>query len=165
MFTFTYSFFLSKDHHSNRNFSYLETPGTIGFLLGKCMHICKNRDVCLKTLVKQHFCIHKKELELSPFQRKRARIDSFHKFFLSTTQLFFNNMKIFSSLWFLNLFNPLTLKISLVILLTVCDSYYVSLEILVSDQLVIPLLILFFILITRLRDTVRRNSVLVIHGS
>ena len=105
-----------------------------------------------------------KELELSPFQRKRARIDSFHKFFLSTTQLF---LKIFSSLWFLNLFsiNPLTPKISLVILLTVCDSYYVSLEILVSDQLVIPLLIFFFILITRLHDIVRRNSVLVIHGS
>ena len=119
------------------------------------------------TLVKQHFCIHKKELELSPFQRKRARIDSFHKFFLSTTQLFLNNMKIFSSLRFLNLFsiNPLTPKISLVILLTVCDSYYVSLEILVSDQLVIPLLIFFFILITRLHDIVRRNSVLVIHGS
>ena len=76
-------------------------------------------------------------------------------------------MKIFSSLRFLNLFsiNPLTPKISLVILLTVCDSYYVSLEILVSDQLVIPLLIFLFILITRLRDTVRRNSVLVIHGS
>ena len=116
-----------------------------------------------------HFFLSKattlvKELELSPFQRKRAKIDSFHKFFLSTTQLF---LKIFSSLWFLNLFsiNPLTPKISLVILLTVCDSYYVSLEILVSDQLVIPLLIFFFILITRLHDIVRRNSVLVIHGS
>ena len=76
-------------------------------------------------------------------------------------------MKIFSSLWFFNLFsiNPLTPKISLVILLTVCDSYYVSLEILVSDQLVIPLLIFFFILITRLHDIVRRYSVLVIHWS
>ena len=116
------------------------------------------------TLVKQHFCIHKKELELSPFQRKRAKIDSFHNFFLSTAQLL---LKIFSSLWFFNLFsiNPLTPKISLVILLTVCDSYYVSLPILVSDRLVIPLLIFFFILITRLHDIVRRNSVLVIHGS
>ena len=76
-------------------------------------------------------------------------------------------MKIFSSLWFFNLFsiNPLTPKISLVILLTVCDSYYVSLDILVSDQLVITLLIFFFILITRLHDIVRKNSVLVIHGS
>ena len=128
----------------------------------QCFHslfLCK-----ATTLVKQHFCIHKKELELSPFQRKRARIDSFYKFFLSTAQLL---LKIFSSLWFLNLFsiNPLTPKISLVILLTVCDSYYVSLPILVSDQLVIPLLIFFFILITRLHDIVRRNSVLVIHGS
>ena len=76
-------------------------------------------------------------------------------------------MKIFSSLWFFNLFsiNPLTPKISLVILLTVCDSYYISLDILVSDQLVITLLIFFFILITRLHDIVRKNSVLVIHGS
>ena len=42
-----------------------------------------------------------------------------------------------------------------------CD---VSLEYLVLDQLIIPLFIFFFILITCLLDIVRRNSVLVTQG-
>ena len=45
------------------------------------------------------------------------------------------------------------------------NSYDVSLENLVLEQLIIPLLIFFFILITSLLDIVRRNSVLVTNGS
>ena len=58
--------------------------------------------------------------------------------------------------------NSLTPKISLVILLTVCHIVLdVSFENLVLDQLIIPLLIVFF----NCLDIVRRNSVLVTPGS
>ena len=45
------------------------------------------------------------------------------------------------------------------------NSYDVSSENLALDQLIIPELIFFFILITHVVDIVTRNSVLVSHGS
>ena len=48
------------------------------------------------------------------------------------------------------IFNPFTPKISLVILLTVCNHYDVRSENLILDQLVIPSLLFFFILYTHL---------------
>ena len=47
-------------------------------------------------------------------------------------------------------FNPFTPKISLVILLTVCNHYDVRSENLILDQLGIPSLLFFFILYTHL---------------
>ena len=58
-----------------------------------------------------------------------------------------------SSSSFICLFNPLTPKISWVILLSVCPTIYVvSLENLELDQPIIPLSIFFFILVTCLLD-------------
>ena len=45
------------------------------------------------------------------------------------------------------------------------NSYKVSLDNLVVDQLIIPKLIFSFVLIACLIDIVKRNSVLVTHGS
>ena len=75
----------------------------------------------------------------------------FHiSFFIS---LFFVFITLFWN-WGKQIINLLTPKISLIMLLTVCHTVFcdVSLENLVLDQLIIPLLIFFYILITCLLD-------------